>query len=225
MMALAFSGGKDSLACFYLMRDQLECAIYVDTGFAYPETKRLVDMVGRVLPMHIVKSDRKGQNQINGVPSDVVPIHWTVMGQMVAGPKQVTIQSYLQCCWENISAPLLDTAHKIGVTHLVCGQRNDEPQKSISRSGDVVQGMVRVQPIEEWSRKQVLDYLETKMKVPEHFYLTHSSLDCYDCTAFERESLDRLKWTIEKHPEFYMAYAERRLAIDQALKESLCPAT
>ncbi len=223
-MALAFSGGKDSLACFYLMRGQLECAIYVDTGFAYPETRKIVEMVAKLIPMHIVKSDRKGQNEREGLPADVVPINWTKVGHLVTSPKPTAIQSYLQCCWENISAPLLQAAHTIGVTHLVIGQRNNETHKSISRSGAVVDGIVRVQPIEEWTGQQVMDYLATKMEVPAHFSLKHSSLDCYDCTAFEHESYDRVRWTAERYPAFYAEYAGRRAAIDAALKESLCPA-
>ena len=221
MMALAFSGGKDSLACFYLMRDQLDCAIYVDTGYAYPETLALVDLVNKELPTHIVNSDRRGQNAANGIPSDVVPINWTPLGQAIAGPKPYAIQSYLQCCWENIGKPLLEKAKELGVTHLVYGQRNEENCKAGSRNGDVVEGIVRLHPIEDWTTQQVYEYLATKMEIPEHFFLKHSSLDCYDCTAFEKDSKDRLHWTADHYPAFYDAYRGRRQAIDAALTEAL----
>jgi 3'-phosphoadenosine 5'-phosphosulfate sulfotransferase (PAPS reductase)/FAD synthetase len=221
MMALAFSGGKDSMACFFLMKDKLDCAIYVDTGFSYPETYELVDMVNVHLPLHIVRPDRKGQNERYGSPSDVVPINWTSIGQQMAGPKPYAIQSYLQCCYENIGEPLLKKAKDLGVTELVYGQRNEESFKSTSRNGAVIDGITRLHPIEDWTTQQVFDYLETKMTIPPHFRIKHSSLDCYDCTAFERDSQDRLKWTAETYPQFYEAYAGRRAAIDSALKESL----
>jgi len=38
MLGLAFSGGKDSMACWYLYRDQQPIVIFVNTGKAYPET-------------------------------------------------------------------------------------------------------------------------------------------------------------------------------------------
>jgi phosphoadenosine phosphosulfate reductase len=193
----------------------------VDTGKAYPETQELVDFVASQLPLHVVKTDQATQNATRGIPSDVVPINWTVLGQQVSGQKPVTIQSYLQCCWENISAPLLAKAKELGVTKLVYGQRNDEAFTSPSRNGAMVDGIERVQPLEEWTREDVLSYLSTKMDLPAHFQLTHSSLDCYDCTAFEQESQDRLEWTAKHHPEFYAHYHTRRTAIDSALREAL----
>jgi 3'-phosphoadenosine 5'-phosphosulfate sulfotransferase (PAPS reductase)/FAD synthetase len=222
MQALALSGGKDSLCCLFLMRDQLDCAVYVDTGYAYPETRDLVNFASTLLPVHVVQSDRKGQNKQAGIPSDVVPVDWTEIGQKITGSKPVKIQSYLQCCWENVSAPLLAKAKALGVTHLVYGQRNDERHKSVARHGTVVEGITRVHPIEDWTAQQVLDYLATQMDVPAHFTLNHSSLDCYDCPSYERDSQDRLAWTKERYPGAYAAYAVRRSQLDEALQEALC---
>lgn len=221
MMALAFSGGKDSMACLHLMKDDLDCAIYVDTGFAYPETQELVGYAATLVPMHIVSSDRKGQNAREGIPADVVPISWTAFGQLVTTTKPWRIQSYLGCCCENISLPLLRAAKDLGVTQLVYGQRNEEGHKATSRNGDVIDGITRLHPIEEWTKAQVLDYLATKMPIPAHYALKHSSLDCYDCTAFEKESSDRITWMQQQHPDLYQSYRTRRVAVDTALKEAL----
>jgi 3'-phosphoadenosine 5'-phosphosulfate sulfotransferase (PAPS reductase)/FAD synthetase len=152
-----------------------------------------------------------------------VPINWTKLGHMVTGPKPVMLQSYLGCCWENISLPLFQAAHQLGVTHLVTGQRNEEGVKATARHQDTVAGVVRVHPIEDWTTQQVFDFLATKMIVPEHFSIKHSSLDCYDCTGYEHDSSDRVQWTAQKYPEFYSEYAGRKAAINEALKESLCP--
>jgi phosphoadenosine phosphosulfate reductase len=221
MTALAFSGGKDSMACLHLMRDTLDCAIYVDTGFAYPETQSLVAYAETMVHVHTVQADRAAQNAQYGLPADVVPINWTAMGQQMTSRKPVMVQSYLQCCWENIAVPLTEKAKALGVTHLVSGQRMEEGHKSTSRHGDVVDGLVRLYPIHDWTTAQVLAYLATQMTVPDHYCIAHSSLDCYDCTAFAKDSQDRVAWTKARYPAFYAAYAARNNAVLHAIQEAL----
>lgn len=221
MMALAFSGGKDSMACLHLLRETLDCAIYVDTGVTYPETQALVEYASHLVPFHIVQTDRAGQNAANGIPSDVVPIDWTRLGQEMTGPKPIMIQSYLQCCYENLARPLLEKAKALGVTHLVYGQRNEEDHKSPSRHGDLVEGITRLHPIEDWTTQQVFDYLALHMTVPAHYQIRHSSLDCYDCTAYTKESQDRVAWTQQAHPDYAAAYHQRATALASCLEEAL----
>ena len=226
MYALALSGGKDSMACLHLMRGQLACAIYVETGYSYPETRAMVDYANTLLPVHIVTSDRDAQQAQAGWPSDVVPIAWTHLGQQVTTKKPMMIQSYLGCCFENIAAPLLAKARELGVTHLVYGQRREESHTSTARNGDAVMGLIRVHPIEDWTASQVLAYLDERMGVPEHYRtVTHSSLDCYDCTGFQRDSQDRIEWTRHHYPAFYAAYRSRADQIDAAIQDSLSTTT
>jgi 3'-phosphoadenosine 5'-phosphosulfate sulfotransferase (PAPS reductase)/FAD synthetase len=221
MRVLAFSGGKDSMACLHLMRSDLACAIYVDTGKSYPETAELVRYASKLIPMITVRANRDEQNDREGIPSEVVPVDWTRIGQMLTTKKQTMIQSYLGCCFENIALPLLLKAKEIGATEIVYGQRNDEAHKSTSRNGDVVEGIVRLQPIEDWSSDQVLAYLATKMDVPAHYALKHSSLDCYDCTAFRKDSHDRVSFTAERYPEMHAEYVERLALLNQAIASAM----
>ncbi|SEL26092.1 phosphoadenosine phosphosulfate reductase family protein [Nitrosovibrio tenuis] len=130
------------------------------------------------------------------------------------------IQNYLSCCWENISLPLLAKAKEIGATEIVYGQRNDENHKSTSRNGDVIEGMIRLQPIEDWTSDQVMAYLATRMEIPAHYSIKHSSLDCYDCTAYRKDSRDRVEFTRARHPEMYKEYLDRINLLNQALIES-----
>lgn len=220
MRVLALSGGKDAMACLHLMRDTLDCAIFVDTGKAYPETLSLISYASTIVPVVTVHVNRDAQNAVEGIPSDVVPIDWTPFGQELSGRKSVTIQSYLNCCFENISFPLVAKAQELGATEIVYGQRNDESYKATSRNGDVVAGMVRLHPIEDWTSEDVLAYLATKMKVPAHFSMEHSSLDCYDCTAFRKDSQDRIEFTSVKYPEFYNEYAQRLDLLNRAITEA-----
>ncbi len=223
MRALAFSGGKDSLAAYYLTRATLDCAIFVDTGFSYPDTQALVQWLGTQLPVHVVRSDRAGQNAAHGIPADVVPVEWTVLGQACTHPKPMTIQPSFLCCYDNISQPLFAKARELGVTHLVDGQRHKESHRGSVVPNAVMQGIVREHPLADWTREQVLDYLLQFRDLPEQFDLQHSSLDCYDCPAYARETQDRVAWTRQHYPDFHRAYASRRQAVEDALTAALSP--
>lgn len=220
--ALAFSGGKDSLACWLLCRNEDPYVIWVNTGKAYPETLKLVDLIRAQTDKFIeVKTDQAAQNAVHGLPSELVPIDWTSDGMQIAGAKPVRIQSYLQCCWQNISGPLHEATKKLGVKFLIRGQRIDEHHKSPSRDGSVVDGITYLQPIEQWTREQVLDFISEHMDVPDHFGLDHSSMDCYDCTAFLGQSIDRAEWSLVRWPELHRAHIRRLEQVAQAVLPSI----
>lgn len=208
------------MACLHLLRKTIDCAIYVDTGKSYPETQKMIEYAETIVPVITLQSDREDQNEREGIPADVVPIDWTPLGHAMTGKKPVLVQSYLQCCFENIGYPLITKAYEIGATHMIYGQRNDEKHKATSRDGDMVGGITRVHPIENWTSKDVLDYLATQMEVPPHFHIKHSSLDCYDCTAFSRDSGDRVAFTKAAYPEFHREYEARIELVKQALASS-----
>lgn len=220
MKALAFSGGKDSMACLHLCRDRIDFAIFVDTGKTYPETWKMVEYAKNIVPVFIVESNQNEQNNNYGIPSDVVPVNYTPVGQAVTRIKPFKIQNYLECCFSNISHPLFMKAKELGAISMIYGQRMEEGHRSPARNGDMVDGILRLHPIENWSTEQVLNYLSTVMEVPEHYRIKHSSLDCYDCTAYRADSQDRVAYTKDKHPKFYRKYESRMNLIRQALKES-----
>lgn len=221
MKALAFSGGKDSMACLFLLREELDCLIHVDTGYAYPETRAIVNDAARMVPTYVVMSNRDAQNTMEGIPSDVVPIDWTRFGQQFSGLKEVTIQSYLGCCFENINRPIWDKAIELGVTHLYFGQRQQESKRAPWKPGEIVFGIERLHPINDWTTDQVMGFLSQHMEIPKHYLIEHSSLDCYDCTAYRAHSHDRVAWTKERYPIFHQAYETRRAALDGALRTAL----
>lgn len=208
MLGFAFSGGKDSLACWYLCKQQNPVVFWVNTGKAYPETLEIVNEIqAQAVNFVEVKSDQQANIEQHGLPSDVVPINWTTLGMTITGQKSIKIQSYLGCCSENISRPLMDAVKSYGITQLIRGQRNDEEHKSPARNGDVVFGIEYLQPIENWTKKEVLAYLlEQRGSLPKHFDIEHSSLDCYDCTAFVKKSKDRIAYTKAHHPELHLKY-------------------
>lgn len=220
--ALAFSGGKDSLACWLLCRHEDPYVIWINTGKAYPETMQIIDLVRSQTNRFIeVKTDQAAQNATHGLPSEIVPIDWTSEGMQFCGPRPVRIQSYLQCCWQNISGPLHEAAKKLGVTHMIRGQRLDEAHKSLARDGMVIDGITLLQPIEHWTRAQVLDFIAKHMDVPAHFALDHSSMDCYDCTAFLGHSIDRAEWARVRWPELHAKHVARLEQVAQAVLPSI----
>jgi phosphoadenosine phosphosulfate reductase len=58
-------------------------------------------------------------------------------------------------------------------------------------------------------------------KLPEHYHIEHSSLDCYDCTAFMANSVDRIEWTKNRHPELYNKYLIKMNALKSALEPTI----
>jgi phosphoadenosine phosphosulfate reductase len=223
-LGLAFSGGKDSLACLLLHKEQLKniTVLWVNTGKTYPETLKLVEYAKSIAPNFIeVIVDREGQNNHCGIPADVVPINWTLAGQQINGKKSVTLQSYLQCCFDNISTPLMNAAKHYGITHLIRGQRNDEEFKAPSRNGDVVDGITYFHPLENWTKEEVLDFIARHMELPKHFNLGHTSLDCFDCTAYQKDTKDVSLYREKNHPELHKQFLARKEQLDSVLREAL----
>ena len=222
--ALAFSGGKDSWACLWLHEEDLEDihVLWVNTGKNYPETFEMIGRAKKICPNFVeIVVDRDGQNEHWGIPADVVPIDWTRQGQEMTHKKPIMIQSYLQCCYENIGANLQEYCRRHGIKTLIRGQRLDESHKSSARDGTVLDGVTYSQPIETWTKDDVMDYLSTKMDIPAHFSLNHTSMDCYDCTAYVVQSKDRIEYTRINHPELFVEYQQRMDKLNEVLDQSL----
>lgn len=223
---LAFSGGKDSWTCLWLNEEKLKdiLVIWIDTGKNYPEMLETIKLAEKMCPNFVrVSVDREGQNAYHGIPADLVPIQYTRQGHLTCGVKEVLIQSYLQCCYENIAVNLMSYCHKKGITSLIIGQRNEEEHKSTSRDGDITYGIKRIQPIEQWSEQQVMQFLNQKMELLPHFSFKHSSMDCYDCTAYKKETRDIRLYRAVHFPALEAEFQKRNrllhYAIDEAMKD------
>ncbi len=222
--ALAFSGGKDSWACLLMNRHRLDeiTVLWVNPGKTYPEILETIELARAMCPHFIeIASDRDAQNAAYGIPSDVVPIDWTLLGQSMTSIKPVAVQPYIFCCYSNMVQPLMAKCAELGITHLIRGQRNAEGHRGGAKDGDVVAGIIMVQPIEDWTKQEVLDYVATHMELPDHFRFAHSSMDCYDCTAYGKESADRIEYTRQKYPNFHSEYMKRRDLLNGAIREAL----
>lgn len=217
------------MACLYLMRPELDniAVLWANTGKNYPELLRTVAQARTMCPHFIeIETDRDRQWRDHGIPSDIVPVDWTVMGQVFAGAKPVTVQSYLGCCYMNITGPLIAKAVEIGATTLISGKRSDDNHKHPSKSGSLVQGFTLIHPVEDWTAAEVLLYLSQQMgELPAHYALEHSSMDCYDCTAFAAHSTDRIRYMRERHPKFYMEFSEKLALLNEAISKPVADYT
>jgi phosphoadenosine phosphosulfate reductase len=224
---LAFSGGKDSWACLWLLKEKNELGnvFWVNTGKAYPETLEQVEKAKGLCPEFIEVPVKKVENVY---PGDLVPISWTVLGQRMETPKPYAIQDRINCCAMHIAKPLFAAAQAHGVTHIISGQRADEKHRAAYSSGAVVEGFVHLFPLESWTEGDVMRYLETRMEIPEHFYTEpgdlpgkgireHTSLDCYDCTAFHVETWHNRELLRRKHPNLYTEYLAKRRLVQTAV--------
>ena len=70
-IVLMFSGGKDSVALFYLMKEHLDkmTVLWVNTGDLFPENEEIVRKFQKQIPNFLeVKSDALNFIEANGLP-------------------------------------------------------------------------------------------------------------------------------------------------------------
>jgi len=70
-------------------------------------------------------------------------------------------------------------------------------------------GLSTVFRFETWSDSEVIDYLRSKdVVIDERLQMAHSSLDCWNCTAYMAESAERFKYIKKHHPVKYQSIVE-----------------
>ncbi len=210
---LQFSGGKDSLACLYLLRpywNQLTVA-WANSGDAFPETIDLMNAVRPLVHRFIeVEGDAPGWIAEHGWPVDVLPVRNSFLGRLVDWNDGPLLQPFTACCGANIWGPLQAEMRRIGATLVIRGQRNSEETKSIIRSGAIIEGVEYWFPLEDWSENQVFAYLdEQDVEVPSYYQFTGTGLDCMHCTAWVKQQARVHRWMSWAHPQEHAIVADR----------------
>lgn len=220
-VALMFSGGKDSLACLHLVKDYLDktVVVWVNTGANFPEIEQMMREIKAIVThFHEIKTDQPASIKAKGYPVDVVPVNYTVLGQSVTSIKDFKVRSYFECCSENFWIPCDAELRKLGITGVIRGQRNDEGHRAPIKSGHVENGIEYFLPIEDWKDSDVMDYLRSKnVIINERLSMAHSSLDCWNCTAYMAESAERFKYIKKHHPSKYESIVEIVKKIDNVI--------
>ena len=231
--ALQFSGGKDSLACLYLLRPvwQHIYVVWVNSGAAYPETVEQMAQIRALVPHFIeVNADQPSQIAREGFPSDLVPISFTRFGQDTRPQNDTRIQPWVTCCRDNLWIPLHKTMLDLGITTIIRGQKTTDYRTAPLKSGSVIDGIEYLFPIEDWTDQDVMDYLIAEgVTVPAYYEWSDTSLDCTTCTAYLDERRHEL-WNMQfVHPEIWKEVEPRLRAIAAAVEteyealRELCP--
>jgi len=222
-VALQVSGGKDSIATLFLFApwwDRLT-VYWLNPGNPLPETVSYMAALRDLVPNFVeVKGRQQEVVAADGWPSDVVPQAHTTDGIAVFGPKSFKVQSRISCCYRSLMLPMHEEMIARGVTCIIRGKREDEMDKSATRSGDVVDGIELVYPIWDWSSDDVFAYLDgIGVPVPGYYEHAKHSLDCIDCTAWWGEGLPL--FLRAKHPDAYREYTRRMVLIKEAIASQM----
>ena len=182
-----FSGGRDSTAALYSLRpywDQMT-VYHVDSGDRFPETRDIVERVGKEVPIVVIQGNVDAVRQAHGLATDLLPAENTTIGRWLSG-REPKLMGRFDCCAMTIMQPMHQRMQKDGITLLVRGQRDSDYAAPPMRSGDSRDGFEVLYPIQSWSGDQVEDYLRTNNLPVADFYregMTRAS-DCMKCTAW-----------------------------------------
>lgn len=220
-IALYFSGGKDSLAVLYLLRDHLHrvTVYHRDTGDLLPEVREVVDHARAMAPNFVtIQGDVLGWIAENGAPSDLVP--YTAHEVSAARGELARIVPRYDCCARNLMLPLHERVKADGCTLAIRGtKRADMPQLPMT-SGETLDGLELWLPILEWSHDQVFAYLRSVgAPIPRIYDEAVNAPECARCTAWWSEK--RAAYLRRHHPDLFGEYQRRLHAVFDELAPSM----
>lgn len=222
-IALEVSGGRDSLACLYLLRpywDRLT-VYWLNTGAPFPETVEVMARVRAEVP-HFVEIDGQQPFIIEqfGMPSDLIPTSRTPFGLLATGSTARPLQDRNDCCARVIMMPMHQRVLGDGCTLIIRGQRAEDTHKAPFRSGYVENGIEFLFPIEYWTAADVRAYLLGNSLPYPRFYETLSGApDCMTCSAWWEHGV--AKYLKQHHPEAHAEVQRRLDSINAAVVEHI----
>lgn len=208
-VALELSGGKDSVAALYLLKEYLPIitVYWLNTGDNFPETLDVIAKCKEMCPNFVeINVDVRQWIARCGTPSDVVPVTGRQLHQPLKNGEIVTVES-MMCCAHNIMLPLHSRVIQDGNTCVIRGQKECDTNKAPIKSGDWSDGVQFIFPVEDWTDEQVLDYLQ-RVEAPIHPVYAYSpyGADCMHCTGWwDKTSMEFLKRYPTAHKEVVAA--------------------
>jgi phosphoadenosine phosphosulfate reductase len=160
-IALSLSGGKDSLACAYLLRDYADriTCYHLSTGDLLPEVRDIVDHVRAMYPRFVVvQSDVRQWIADHGLPTDLLPHSAHSVGRQM-GEAHTALVSRYDCCASNLMLPLYERIKGDGNTLLIRGTKAVDMNRLPIASGESQEGIEVWYPLQDWSHADVMAYL------------------------------------------------------------------
>jgi 3'-phosphoadenosine 5'-phosphosulfate sulfotransferase (PAPS reductase)/FAD synthetase len=199
-VGLAFSGGKDSLACLELLRmaGARPAMFWVNTGASVPRMEAFVRRVTEGLELIEVRTDQRAYWRENGIPSRVIPMFNHRAGlQDEPEPPRPLIVDWTSCHIALVEAPLWEAVAGSGVTLLVHGQRGDDglvaPRHPFKHFRTVL-------PLAAWSTEDVFAFLHARgVEMPAQYPEVVASMDCWNCPALTTP--DKIRYLKREYPE------------------------
>lgn len=205
---LQFSGGKDSLACLYLLKPRWDAitVAWTNTGAAFPETVEFMQRIKALVPHFLeIKSEQNIGRQ--GYPADLLPTERTVLGQAVADRPARLFQSRWSCCSAAIWGPMHQAMKDIGAKVIIRGQKRSDNLKAPIEGGFTYDGMRIEFPIADWTDADVYAFLDREgVELPPNYKAgMRTGLDCWNCTAYLAENANKFSYMREHHPEKFIS--------------------
>lgn len=211
-VALQVSGGRDSLAVFYLLREHKlldRVTVYwLNTDDAFPETITIMNTIRNLAPDFVEIHGKQPEIIARfGMPTDLLPRSCTPIG-VATGQSDVLMQDSYSCCARVVMQPMHERMINDGVTLIIRGQRNSDSHKAPLHSGDVELGIQYLFPIETWTDEEVDAYLQ-KQGAPIHpcYEYMSSMPDCKNCSGWWNEN--RAAYLQAHHSDLNKVYQSR----------------
>lgn len=220
--ALQFSGGKDSLALLFMLRDQLDriTVYWVNAGDGCPETLGVIEYVRKHIPHFVeIRSDAKAWRAQYGQPSDLVPAACHTLG-VAYGLSELRLVNRFDCCYYNLMLPMHQRMLADGVDAVIRGTKMADTGR-VPIEGPT--GFYEViLPLRDWSHQDVFDYLE-RVGAPANPIYEHfkglSAPECFGCTAWWDDG--KAAYLKARHPDKLNDYRANLAAIKAALQSHL----
>lgn len=221
-ISLNFSGGKDSLACLYLLRDHLHrmTVYHNDAGDLMPETREIVSLVEAMCPNFVhIQGDVRGWIEQYGTPTDLLPYSTHGVG-VITNPTGVKLVTRYHCCFVNLMWPIWDRIKSDGNTLCIRGTKLCDRPHPPTRSGETHEGVELWHPIDDWSNEDVQSYLASvgapRSRIYDH--MTNAP-ECARCTAWWGEG--RAAYLRRFHPELFADYAAGLRVVAREIAEPM----
>jgi len=221
-ICLAYSGGKDSTACVYLLRDHLDRinVVHVDTGDLLPEMRESVARVEAFAPHFVRIQTNVGQwIDDHGLPSDLIPHSQHPIGRQMGEAGTVLVPRYT-CCWENLMLPLWQWAQDNDCTLLIRGSKSADMNRLPVASGEWQEGVQLWLPLQSWSHDDVFAYLRSEgVELPRPYEHSVNSFECARCSGWLGER--RASYLQAYHPDLYADYRARMQLVLRELQRPM----